>query len=181
MRSSTLVVLVCMAASPAMPAPLATITCEAPKGTSSYYGVLGSERVKAAGTHVAPPLNHLGGPEKDGYSQRLTFLLDSSRKKLTRIWVESDADRKQREDAKALGVAVSDPPTAVDLPVVAYSTDVITAAESGLTYLKGSSMYSFYPKLGVMFMSVQFLEVDGQLARQSAMFARCDFSWSGKP
>jgi hypothetical protein len=90
------------------------------------------------------------------------FILDSSRTKLTMAWLDRDA-------------------TAVDLPVVGYSPDVVTATEYRLLYFKGSTMYSFYPKLGVMFMSVQYLEVDGQLARQSAMFAKCEFSWSGKP
>jgi hypothetical protein len=179
MRSAKLGVLVSVVAAPAMAAPLATITCEAPKGVSSYYGVLEIERAMAAGAHKAAPTNHLGGPEKDGYSMRLTFLLDSSRKRLTRIWVETDADRKQREGgAKALGVAVPDPPAAIDLPVLAYSPDAITAA---LTDSNGSILYSLYPKLGMMFMSAQLLEVDGQLARQNAMFAKCEFAWSGKP
>jgi hypothetical protein len=43
------------------------------------------------------------------------------------------------------------------------------------------AVYSFYPTLGLMFLSGQSFDVSGPAASQIAFSAKCEFSWSGTP
>jgi hypothetical protein len=62
-----------------------------------------------------------------------------------------------------------------EIPLIGYTENVITAAETH-TGLNGSSdLYSFFPKLGVVFLSRHFLNIDGAIADQSALHACCSF------
>jgi len=179
-RGATRGLLVYMLSAAAFADPLVTIQCEMPKGVGRYYGVPESERLKAAADHKPPPTGQLSAVYQDGYSQRAMFIVESSRTQLTRIWLENDTDRNRREQQKTLGLSAT-PGLAVSIPVVSYTPESITAMEYGTDYFRGASVYSFFPKLGMMFLSQQLLDADGLVARQLALVAKCEFAWSRQP
>jgi hypothetical protein len=160
-------VLACGAATAAT--SLLTVQCEAPKGVREKYG-LGMAMDRKPNSQPT-----LQGPSPDGYQEKLTFLVDSTKKKLTVLWAEADVDRKDREEAKKHGLPTLPPPHAEQFDIVSESPDVIVSI-SFSTYLYGTVTYSLYPKLGAMFMSYQYLETDGKNAVQSLFFAKCEFS-----
>jgi hypothetical protein len=143
--------------------PLVTITCESLLGQGQKYGVIPAEAMKAASERKSPPANHLTAPIEDGIYGKPTFILDTSRKKLTLVW--------------------ADPPPgpAREALVMAYSPVVITAVDAHPGPNGATWLYSFYPKLGVVFAAQHYMNIDGSYAAQSALFAKCKFLWSGTP
>jgi hypothetical protein len=160
--------------------PLVTITCGPPKGLTQRYGVTASEAMKAASDHKPRPLDHLAAPINDDFNARPTFIVDSSRKKLTLIWAETAGEAAMREFAKEHGT-VTEPDPAREVPVIAYSPIVITAMDAHPGKNGAVMLYSFYPKLGVLFVAQHYLDIEAAYAAQSAFFAKCQFSWSGNP
>jgi hypothetical protein len=159
--------------------PLVTITCAQPKGLSQYYGIAARDREKAASEHKQPE-NHLSEPDKDGFNAKPTFIVDSNRKKLTLLWAESAGETALRQWSKNLGTQW-DPDPARDLAVIAYSPLVITAMDAHPGPNGSVDLYSFYPKLGIVYMARHYLDIMGAEATQSAFSAKCEFTWSGKP
>jgi hypothetical protein len=147
-----------------------TVRCEAPKGVREKYGFDLSSNQKAE-SHLL----RLKGPSPDGYQSKLMFIVDPGMKKVMVLWIEAGADLDNREQAKKLGLSTPPPPGAEQFDVVSYSPNVIIATSSS-AYLYGTITYSLYPKLGAMFMSVQYLETNLRNAVQSFFFATCDFS-----
>lgn len=146
-----------LAAMPCFAEPLVTIACEAPKGQTQNYGVA------MAPTQTKPNTpNHLSVAIPDGFNARPTFVVDSSRKKLTLLW----SDPKE---------------TAREVPVIAYSPLVITAMDAHPGKNGAVLLYSFYPQLGVMFVAQHYLDINAADAVQSAFVAKCEFRWSGTP
>ncbi len=160
--------------------PLITINCEAPKGVSQDYGVPGAERVRAATEHKPQPADHFTGPYQDGFTAKPTFIVDSSRKKLTLLWAESAGEKALCELSKQLGHKW-EPDPAREVRVIAHSPEFITAIDAHAGRNEGAVLYSFYPKLGVVFVAQHYLDINGSDAAQSAFFAKCEFSWSGTP
>jgi hypothetical protein len=148
--------------------PLVTVTCDSPKGVTEAYGIQPGEKPDRPLTLKTP------GP--DGYQSKPTLILDSGLKKLSVLWVAAGADLEQQDAAKKFGVPVSQP-GADEFNVVSYSPDMIVAISLS-EYVYGTVTYTLYPKLGAMFMTVQYLEVDLKRAVQSFYFAKCDFSWA---
>jgi hypothetical protein len=148
---------------------LLTVQCEPPKGVREKYG-LGLIIDRKPGAQPT-----LQGPSPDGYQAKLTFLVDSEKKKLTVLWAEADVDRAFREEAKKQGLPTLPLPKAEQFDIVYQSPDVITSI-SYSTYLYGTVTYSVYPRLGAMFMSYQYLEPNLKNAVQSFFFAKCEFS-----
>lgn len=140
--------------------PLVTITCEQLRGTTQNYGVTPAEAIKAASDHKPRPSNHLAAPLDDGFSGKPTFVVDSNRQKLTLVWP---------------------PDAARELPVVRYSPLVITALDAHPGRDGVAMLYSFYPKLGIVFVAQHYLDTVGPYASQGAFFAKCEYSWSGEP
>ena len=158
--------------------PLVTISCDSPKETTQEYGVRMSDR--ATDTPGHEPQNHLTAPEQDGYNARPTFVLDSNRKKLTMLWAESAGEKEMRGLSKRLGHDWK-PDPAREIRVIDVSSDVITALDAHPGRNGIVALYSLYPKLGVLFLSQHYTYADGRNASQQAFFAKCEFSWSGKP
>ena len=87
----------------------------------------------------------------------------------------------QKESTK-LGMPAPTPiEPARQIAVVAYSPLVITALDAHPGPHGVVALYSFYPKLGVVFIAQHYLDVQAADAAQSAFFAKCAFSWSGEP
>jgi hypothetical protein len=151
--------------------PLLTITCEPVKGVDQAYGPTLADRWKSAGKPLPPP--HLSNPRQfelpDYHS---TYIVDSNRKKLTRIQVPSEATEKT---LKETGVTST---PARDVPIIVYLPDVIRAAES-MSF--ETTVYSFYPKLGMMFEMATSYDPGGPAASQIIFFAKCEYAWSGRP
>src|SRR5579864_9374435 len=63
--------------------------------------------------------------------------------------------------------------------VVIALPEVITAAES--ISLSETTVYSSYPKLRMMFEMATSYDATGPSATQTTFFAKCEYSWSGKP
>jgi len=146
-----------------------TVQCEAPKGVREKYGFDLSNNQRAE-SHL-----RLRGPSPDGYQSKLMFIVDPGKKKAMVLWVEAGTDLDNREEGKKLGLSIPPPPRAEQFDVVSYSPNMIIATSLS-AYLYGTITYSLYPRLGAMFMSVQYLETDLKNAVQSSFFARCDFS-----
>ena len=141
--------------------PLVTITCDPPKGVSQRYGVTDEDRMKTAHGVPAP---HLIPPEPDGYNSKPIFLVDSSRTKLTMLW----SNLKEGEKA-------------TDVPIIHYSLDIITAIQAHPGPNGAVFLYTFYPKLGILAWAMQYTPILADGASQSIFFAKCEYSWGGKP
>jgi hypothetical protein len=142
--------------------PVVTISCDGLKGTVRDYGVPATERMKAASEHKAVPQDRLSAPYNDGWSEKVTFIVDSSRASLTMLWTNPTEPARE-------------------IPVLAFSPQVITAMEHHTGFNGAADLYSFYPKLGVVFFSRHYLDPGGADATQSSFFGKCQFTWSGLP
>lgn len=153
MRSVVLAVAGLLASMRCWAEPTVTITCEPLKGLNDGYGLTPTENQLA----VHKPIPKHYWSEEDGYSVGNTFIVDVKRRTITILW----ADGK-------------DP--AHEIPLTVYSEDVIAAVLSQPSF-RGPriEIYSFYPKVGVGFMSLHYLNLDGASAHQSALHARCSF------
>lgn len=157
--------------------PLVTIACHEPTGVSMQYGVSPSERVKAAMDRKPEPKPSFKGPAKDGYLTNPTFVVDSSKRKLTISWAESASDLELRKQAKELNLPPpSPPPPATEASVLMFTPDQISALE--VKPPNATTIYSFFPKLGTAFFTTQAHELGGRNTQQMAVFALCEFSWS---
>jgi hypothetical protein len=106
--------------------------------------------------------------------------VDSSRTTLTLIWAETAGEKAFRDLSKQLGHDW-EPDPAREIPLISYSREVITAIDAHPGLNGAVAVYSFYPRLGVVFESMDYLDISGTDAVQSAFFAKCEFSWSGNP
>lgn len=134
----------------------------------------------AASEHRPRPANHLSVAISDGFNSKPTFVVDSSRKKLTLVWADTAGEAATREFAKEHGTEMK-PEPARDVPVIAYSPIVITAMDAHPGKNGAVALYSLYPKLGVMFVAQHYLDINAADAVQSAFVAKCEFAWSGPP
>jgi hypothetical protein len=157
--------------------PLVTITCHEPAGVSMQYGVSRSELVKAAMDGKPEPEPSFKGPTKDEYLMNPTFVVDSSKKKVTISWAESASDQELRKQAKELNLLPpSPPPPATEASVLMFMPDQISALE--VKPPNATTIYSFFPRLGTAFFTTQAHELGGRNTQQMAVFSLCEFSWS---
>ena len=151
--------------------PLLTITCEPVKGVARSYGPTLRERWESAGKPLPPP--HLSEPRQvELPDYHATFVIDTSRKKLTRIWVES------KENLKRLKEVGATPAPAREIQISSYRPDFILATQDEPLE---TTVYSFYPKLRMMFEMATSYDATGPTATQTTFFAKCEYAWSGKP
>jgi hypothetical protein len=139
--------------------PLVTISCEKPEGSSTTYGVPLKERLDALAQEQPEPVNPtLRGPTKNEYQGKPTFVIDSNRKKITIVWSE---------------MLPSLP--AADGVVVQFLPEQISAIQVEPWSI---TTFSFFPKMGTVFIGQQSMALDFHNAMQLSTFARCEFSWS---
>jgi hypothetical protein len=141
--------------------PLVTITCDPPKGVSQRYGITDEDRMKTAHGVPAP---HLIPPEPDGYKGKPIFIVDSNKRKLTTLWADAQPNEEARE-----------------VPIIKYSPLQITALDAHPGPNGAVILYTFYPKLGILLWAMQYTPPLTDAADQSIFFAKCEYSWSGKP
>ena len=179
MNPRSLLLLAVILSGPAQAAPLVTISCERPKGYRTEYGASASERVQARIAKVPEPAPRYKEPESDGYTMAPTFVVERSERKVTIIWSEAPEDVSARNEAKAPNLPYCcDPPPAAEARIESISDNQITAVQ--LTEPNGINLYSFYPKLGMVFVASQGHEPSGKNADQLSLFAKCEFAWSGE-
>jgi hypothetical protein len=178
-RSAVLVTVIMVACSAtfakANAGPMLTISCDKPNGFNIAYGVSFAARVEAEQKNQPEPSPALTGPNKDGYSGKPTFIIDSNRTKMTVVWAELPEDIQLRKQAKELGIPQMPPPPASDATVVGFMEQQISAIEVEPWSIK---TYSFFPKMGTAFISQQWMDMGLKDSRQMATFARCEFSWA---
>jgi hypothetical protein len=85
-------------------APLVTITCQMPKGIGQDYGPTMWARIQADTAHKPPPSKDSFGTHDAQLGVAETFIIDSNKKRVTRLWVDSLEDKKLREEAKTHGI-----------------------------------------------------------------------------
>ena len=155
--------------------PFVTISCHEPKGFNMQYGASIQERVRAERDKKPEPKPHLRAPTKDGYPMNPTFIVDSSKKKLTVIWAESASDVELRKKLKELKFPPpSAPPPAVEADIIMFMPNQISALQ--VAPPNSVTMYSFFPKLGTAFFSTQGSEISGKNTQQMSVFSACEFS-----
>jgi hypothetical protein len=137
--------------------PLVTIHCEVPKGITQRLTQSAKENGAAA--------------EQDGFNAQVTFVVDSSRTKATQLWTETAGE-------KALKHYGWKAEAAREIPVASFSPEMIVVFSAHAGRNDGAELWTFYPSLGAVFMTQEYLTVDGATASQSAFFAKCEFSWS---
>ncbi len=165
MKKAVSLLTIALIGGPCVAGPLVTIRCDPPKGTTQTFGVPMAEKVQAAGGRSQPE-NHLSSAT-DGMNASPSFIVDEDGKHLTLIW------------STAAVTQHSDP--AREIQVLNASPLVITALDSHPGLNGAVFLYSFYPKLGALFVSQHYLDINGGSAQQASLFAKCDFAWAGKP
>jgi hypothetical protein len=163
---------------PCVAGPLVTIRCDPPKGRSQFFGVTAAEKVQAAGGK-SQPANHLSSV-MDGMNASPTFIVDEDSKRLTLIWATTAGEAALTKLAQEYGQTWH-PDPAREIQVLNASPLVITALDSHPGLNGAVFLYSFYPKLGALFVSQHYLDINGGSALQAAFFAKCDFAWTRKP
>lgn len=179
MNKSSLTLLACIFPLLSSADPVVTISCDIPKGTSMEYGESSSARVQSAMDKKPVPKPSLIVAKGDGYEERPTFTVNSTKKRLFVTWAESEDELKQRQQAKKVGIphcCSPNPKSAAE--IVMFTPDNISAIEITPPYVV--TVYSFFPKLGTMFVSDQGTDVFGKNSSQHAFFATCTYSW-GNP
>jgi hypothetical protein len=155
--------------------PLVTISCDVPKGVSIGYGTTLLERAEAREKKQPTPPPALSGPNKDGYSNKPTFVIDANKKDMTVIWAEPPEDIKIRKLLKEQNITHYPPPPATVATVVLFMPDQISAIESEPWSIM---TFSFFPMLGTAFIGDQTMNPGSRDTTQLATFAHCDFSWT---
>jgi len=140
--------------------PLVTITCDPPQGVLQRYGVTDEDRIKT--THGVPA-PHLIPPEPDGYKGKPIFIIDSNKQKLTTLWADLPKDEAR------------------EVPIINYSPLQITALDAHPGPNGVVILYTLYPKLGILLWAMQYTSPLTDAADQAIYFAKCEYSWSGKP
>jgi hypothetical protein len=155
--------------------PLVTISCDQPKGVTMQYGTSFGERLQAYQDKRPEPKSSFKEPTPDRYLGKPTFVIDSTERKLTVLWAESPDQIELREEAKKRNLPTLPGPQAIEVAIIAFTNDQITAVEA-MPF--AAMMYSFFPKLGVAFLVEQHLDLGLKNAIQLATFASCEFSWN---
>jgi hypothetical protein len=143
--------------------PILTAQCDSPRGVRQEYGISASELMASAPARPLPK-PHFSGPTPDGFNAKPVFVIDPNRNTLSLSWVSNRGPNISPESPR-------------EIPVAYYSSEVIVAIDSHPGRNGSVSVYSFYPKLGVLFESMEYLDIQGTDASQSAFFAKCEFSW----
>lgn len=179
MKQCQVFLLVCLVSTFSLAEPLVTISCDTPKGSRMEYGESSFDRVQSAIDKKPVPKPRLIGPNADGYDERPTFTIDSTKKKLLVTWAESADELERRKQAKEVGVpyCCSPNPTS-EAKIVIFVSDHISALEATPPF--AITMYSFFPKLGTVFITTQGLDVFRKNSIQQSFFAACNFSWSNQ-
>jgi len=179
MKKFSLTLLACVFPLLSVADPVVTISCDTPKGSSMEYGESSYARVQSAIDKKPVPKSGLVVNKADGYEERPTFIINSTKKKLIVTWAESEDELNQRKQAKEVGVpyCCSPNPTS-EAGVVIFTPDHISAI--GITPPYVITVYSFFPKLGTMFVTDQGTDVFGKNSSQHSFFATCTYSW-GNP
>jgi hypothetical protein len=151
----------------ALAEPLVAISCDKPKGFVIEYAPPYEGRIEAIEKKLPMPPPVLTGPtESDFYPGKVRFVIDSDKRKMTVIWDNEEFRKKANMPQLA-------PPPATNATVVHFRPWQIFAIELEENQIWS---YSFFPKLGIVFISQQAgLVVD---ARDISTFAHCQFSWT---
>ena len=156
--------------------PLVTISCEKPEGVSMAYGVSLTDRMNASATSQSGKIEpSLKGPTKDAYRGKPTFVIDSNKKNITISWTEFPEDPELQKQAKESGLPQLPPVPAAEGIVVQFSPEQVSAVQVDPWSIM---TFSFFPKLGIAFISQQAIDLASKNTHQAALFAHCDFSWS---
>jgi hypothetical protein len=155
--------------------PLVTVSCDVPKGFNIAYGTTLLERAEAREKKQPTPPPALSGPNKDGYSYKPTFVIDANRKDITVVWAETAEDIKIRTFLKEQNITHYPPPPATVAAVALFMPDQISAIESEPWSIM---TYSFFPKLGTVFIGQQTMSPGSKDITELATFAHCEFSWT---
>ena len=176
MKKFSLTLLACVFPLLSVADPVVTISCDIPKGSSMEYGESSFDRVQSAIDKKPLPKPHLIANKADGYDERPTFIVDATKRKLLVTWAESEDDLKLRKQAKEVGIpyCCSPNPTS-EAEVVIFTADNISAIRVTPPYV--ITMYSFFPKLGAMFVTDQGTDVFGKNSSQHSFFATCTYFW----
>jgi hypothetical protein len=161
---------------PCLADPLVTITCNEPRGTSMEYGTSVQERVHAETNKKPEPKPQLRGPTINSLVMKPTFVVDSGKKKLTVIWSESVSDIELRRKLKSANLPTLSLPPSTEADIVLFGSNQISALE--VTPPNVVAVYSFFPKLGVAFITTQAHQLSGKDTQQISTFSDCIFSWS---
>jgi hypothetical protein len=170
------VVLTIALSSNAKAEPLVTISCEKPEGVSMAYGVSLAERMNApAGGQSGKIEPSLKGPTKDEYRGKPTFVIDSDKKNVLISWTEFPEDPELQKQAKESGLSHLPPVPAARGSIVGFFDEQISAVQAEPWSIM---TFSFFPKLGIAFISQQAISLASKNTHQVASFARCEFSWT---
>lgn len=153
--------------------PVLTITCHDLKGSTLHYGVPFSERLHAKINGENLPDPHIVGPQADGYDNALTIVVDSTaRRKMTIVWNESEATQKVRANAKKIGMDMI-PPSVQEAEIVSVNRDMFAALVNDDP--QGVALYTFFPKLGTMFLTTHGELPDGTDTVMTSVRGACEF------
>lgn len=166
MKKFSLTLLACVFPLLSIAAPVVTISCDIPKGSSMEYGESSYDRVKSAIDKKPVPKPRLIVNKADGYTERPTFIILPTKKKLIVTW--------EKELGSPSGLTN---PTS-EAEVVIFTPDHISAIDILPPFVV--TMYSFFPKLGTMFVTEQGTDVLGKNSSQRSFFATCTYTWGNR-
>jgi hypothetical protein len=156
--------------------PLVTISCEKPEGVSMAYGISLAEHMNASGASQSGKVEpSLKGPTKDSYRGKPTFVIDTDKKNVAISWTEFPEDPELLKQAKEAGLPHLPPVPAARGNIVQFFDEQISAVQ---TESWSIMTFSFFPKLGIAFISQQAISLASKNTHQVASFARCEFSWT---
>ena len=156
--------------------PLLTVWCEKPEGVSMAYGVSLNDRTNAAAPNQSGRVEpSLKGPTKDAYRGKPTFVIDSNKKNISISWTELPEDVGLQKQAKEAGLPQLPPVPVAEGTVVQFSSEQISAVQTAPWSIM---TFSFFPNLGIAFISQQAINLASKNTHQVASFAHCEFSWS---
>jgi hypothetical protein len=109
------------------------------------------------------------------YAGKPTFIIDTNRKDMTVVWSELPDDVKLRQQAKELGLPQMPPPPAANATIVLFLDEQISAV---LVEPWSIMTFSFFPKLGTVFIGQQYILAGLNRTTQMSVFGHCEFSWT---
>jgi hypothetical protein len=151
-----------------------TITCHDLKGSSMHYGVSGFDVAKAQLAKKTEPARTASGPVPDGFENSMTFVIEGA--SVTVITNSSPADIQEREYRKKNNLAPLLPYPAGEAIVLMSNRDMISAVS--LVQPLSITTYSFFPKFGSMFMTIQERDITGKDTSMMSVRGTCEFSLS---
>jgi len=155
--------------------PLITISCKKPEGVSMAYGVSLDDRMNASASSQSKIEPSLKGPAKDAYRGKPTFVIDSNKKNISISWTELPEDVGLQKQARDAGLPQLPPVPVAEGTVVQFSSEQISAVQTAPWSIM---TFSFFPNLGIAFISQQAINLASKNTHQVASFAHCEFSWS---